>query len=180
MTNMGGIGPNHDRFEAIYRKHYARVWRYYRACRVSDDESHDLAQDTFKRLYERIDSIRNTDERPFLEAIARSILYNHIRAGKAAKRSGHIVDIDDPELLFDVPAPPVPDLAEKEEAARRSKALAAAVRELSPGQQDCLRLRIVGFSYEEIAKALGITLDAVKSRLRDAKKLLRERLEGKS
>jgi RNA polymerase sigma factor (sigma-70 family) len=84
--------------------------------------------------------------------------------------------MDDPELLFDPPAPPEPDLADREEAAAQRKRLGAAVRELSEGQRACLRLWISGFSYEEIAKALGITLDAVKSRLRDAKKLLRERL----
>jgi RNA polymerase sigma-70 factor (ECF subfamily) len=180
MTSTGGIDLNDDRFEAIYRKHYARVWRYYRACRVSDDESHDLAQDAFKRLYERMDSIRGADEWPFLESIARTVLYNHIRARKAGKRSGTIVEIDDPELLFEVSAPPEPDYAEQQTAARRRKDLAAAVRELSAGQQQCLRLWIQGFKYEDIQKTLGITLDAVKSRLRDAKKLLRDRLGEKS
>jgi RNA polymerase sigma factor (sigma-70 family) len=180
MMSTGDIGANDDRFEAIYRKHYARVWRYYRACRIADDEAHDLAQDAFKRLYERMDSIRGTDEWPFLEAVARTVLYNHIRARKTAKRTASTVEIDDPELFFEIPAPPVPDLAEQEDAARRRKALAAALRELSPGQQDCLRLQIQGLSYEEIRKTLGITLDAVKSRLRDAKKVLRERLGGKS
>jgi DNA-directed RNA polymerase specialized sigma24 family protein len=34
-------------------------------------------------------------------------------------------------------------------------------------------------SYEEIQKTLGITLDAVKSRIRDAKRQLRERLGEK-
>lgn len=180
MMSTGGTGLNDDRFEAIYRKHYARVWRYYRACRVTDDESHDLAQDAFKRLYERMESIRNADEWPFLEAIARSVLYNHIRARKTGKRSGAIVEIDDPELLFEVPAPPERDYAERETASRRRKDLAAAVRELSAGQQQCLRLWIQGFKYEDIQKTLGITLDAVKSRLRDAKKLLRDRMGEKS
>jgi RNA polymerase sigma-70 factor (ECF subfamily) len=180
MMSTGGTGLNDDRFEAIYRKHYARVWRYYRACRVTDDESHDLAQDAFKRLYERMESIRNADEWPFLEAIARSVLYNHIRARKTGKRSGAIVEIDDPELLFEVPAPPERDYAERETASRRRKDLAAAVRELSAGQQQCLRLWIQGFKYEDIQKTLGITLDVVKSRLRDAKKLLRDRMGEKS
>ena len=36
-----------------------------------------------------------------------------------------------------------------------------------------------GLSYDEIQKTLGITLDAVKSRMRDAKRYLRERLGEK-
>jgi RNA polymerase sigma-70 factor (ECF subfamily) len=176
MTKTDGIGPNDDRFEKIYRQHYARVWRYYRSCRLSDDEAHDLAQDAFKRVYERMDSIRGDNPWPFVETVARTVLYNHIRATKAIKRSAQLVEIDDPELMFDPPAPPEPDLADREETATQRKRLGVAVRELSDGQRACLRLWIGGLTYEEIQQTLGITLDAVKSRLRDAKKLLRERL----
>ena len=176
MMNTGGIRPNDERFETIYRKHYARVWRYYRACRVADDEAHDLAQDAFKRLYERMETIRGENEWPFLEAIAKTVLYNWIRASKTAKRSGTVVEIDDPDLVFEPPAPPEPDYADREEAGRRRKQLGLAVRELSGAQRECLRLWIQGFKYQEIEKVLGITPDAVKSRLRDAKRHLRERL----
>jgi RNA polymerase sigma-70 factor (ECF subfamily) len=180
MMNTGGIGPNDDRFETIYRKHYARVWRYYRACRVSDDEAHDLAQDAFKRLYERMDQIRGVNEWPFLESITKTILFNWIRAAKTAKRRAVVVAIDDPDFVYEPAAPPQPDYADLEEEALRRKRLRDAVGELSEGQRACLRLQMQGFEYKEIAKILGITMDAVKSRLRDAKKHLRERLGGKS
>lgn len=179
MISTGGNGSNDDRFEETYRKYYARVWRYYRSCRVSDDESHDLAQDTFKRLYEHWDSIRGEEPWPFLEKIMKSVLFNWIRKWKTAKRSAKLVEIDDPEIVIDPPAPPEPDYEEREQAARRQDLLERAVRELSKGQRDCLVLRLQGLSYEEIHKTLGITLDAVKSRIRDAKRYLRERLGEK-
>lgn len=180
MMNIGGMGPNDDRFEAIYRKHYARVWRYYRSCRVSDDEAHDLTQEAFKRLYERMDLIRGEDAWPFLQAIARTVLLNWIRASKAAKRSVIIVELDDPDFLYEPAAPPQPDYAEVQDEAQRRKRLREAYKELPEGQQACLRLWIQGLTYKEIEKTLSLTEDAVKSRLRDARKHLRERLGDKS
>jgi RNA polymerase sigma factor (sigma-70 family) len=170
-----------DRFEAIYRRHYARVWRYFRSNRISDDEAHDLAQDTFKRLYERMNQIRNDDPWPFLATIAKTILLNRVRARLTQKRNAWMVEIDDPDLSFAEPAAAEePDYAEREaEEARRSR-LRAAIASLPPGQRECLRLRLEGFSYDEITKILGITLDAVRSRLRDATRTLREQLGEKS
>jgi RNA polymerase sigma factor (sigma-70 family) len=175
MMSTGGDG-----FEETYRKYYARVWRYYRSCRISDDESHDLAQDTFKRLLEHWSSMRGADPWPFLKQIAKSVLLNYIRATKTQKRSAALVEIDDPELFIDPPAPAEPSYEEREETDRRRKLLESALRGLSKGQQDCLRLWMKGLSYEQIQKTLGITLDAVKSRIRDAKRYLRDRLGEKS
>jgi RNA polymerase sigma-70 factor (ECF subfamily) len=167
----------HDqRFEALYRSHYARVWRYYRACRVADDEAHDLAQDAFKRLYERMEQVRGEDEWPFLQAIARSVLLNKIRDQKTAKRNTRIVEIDAPQFTHELAAPEGPDYAEQQHAAWQRKNLYDAVSELPDGQRQCLGLWLGGFKYDEIGRTLRITVDAVKSRLRDAKKQLRARL----
>jgi RNA polymerase sigma-70 factor (ECF subfamily) len=175
MISTGGNG-----FEETYRKYYARVWRYYRSCRVSDDEAHDLAQDTFKRLWEYRDSIRGEDPWPFLKRIARSVLLNFIRAARTQRRTATTVTLDDPEIVIDPPAPAEQTYEDREDDLRRRDLLHRAFRELPKGQQECLRLRMADFSYDEIQKTLGITLDAVKSRIRDAKRFLRERLGEKS
>jgi len=171
-----------ERFDAIYRRHYARVWRYFRAQRVADDEAHDLAQEVFKRFLERIDQFRGADEAvwPFLEKIALNIFRNWLRAGKTAKRSATLVDIDDPEFIYEPPAPEEPDYAEREQAAHRKALLKEAIDELTPAQRLCFDLWREGFQYDEIAASLRITMDAVKSRLREAKKHLRERLGERS
>jgi len=169
-----------DRFETIYRKHYARVWRYFRSNNISDDEAGDLAQDTFKRLLGRVDQIRNEDPWPFLATIAKTILLNRVRARQTQKRSARMVEIDDPDMIFAEPAAAEePDYVEREAEESRRSRLHAAIAALPPGQQECLRLRLQGFSYEEITKTLGISLDAVKSRLRDATRSLREQLGEK-
>lgn len=177
MFIVDGGGPFDEEFEKLYRKHYARVWRYFRTNSISDDEAHDLAQDAFKRLYERMAKIRNQDAWPFLQSIAKTILLNRVRARKTQKRSATLVDMDDPELILKEPtAPPETDYADREAAETRRMRVRKAIASLPPGQRECLRLWMQGFKYDEIAKILGISTDAVKSRLRDAKRTLREQL----
>jgi RNA polymerase sigma factor (sigma-70 family) len=171
---------NDERFEAIYRKCYARVWRYFRTNSVADDEAHDLCQDAFKRLYERMDQIRNDDPWPFLQSIARTVLLNRVRARQTQKRSASMVPMDDPELIRAEPAAPAqPDYAERQAEEDLRRRLRAAVESLPPGQLECFRLWMQGHKYDEIMKILGISMDAVKSRVRDAKRYLREQLGDK-
>lgn len=172
-------GGQDEEFERLYRKHYGRVYRFFHhTLHVADDEAHDLAQETFKRIYEAFGTYRREAEWSFIEKTARNVFRNWIRAAHTKKREMVLVDIDDPELLFDPPAPEEPDYADRDEAGRRTRQILEAIRELPEGQQQCLRLFIVGQKYTEIAKTLGISVDAVKSRLRDAKKYLRGRLGG--
>jgi len=168
-----------QRFEAIYRKRYARIWRYFRSRRVSDDESHDLTQDTFKRFFEHMKMLRGEDELPYLLAIAKSVLLNWLRKAKAGKRFGEMVEIDDPEEMLTLPAPPEVDYADRDEETRRRTRLLQAINELSEGERQCLRLWLQGLKYTEIAKLLDTTVDAVKSRIRDAKSHLRTRFGEK-
>jgi RNA polymerase sigma factor (sigma-70 family) len=169
-----------ERFEALYRKHFSRVYRFYRAYGVADDEAQDLAQETFKRIYESFDRYRGEAEWAFIETTARNVLFNWVRAAKTAKRSAELVAIDDPELMVDPPAPEEPDYAERQHAETRRRQVVQAVAALPAGQRECLRLWMLGFKYNEIATILRTTIDAVKSRLRDAKKQLRERLGDES
>lgn len=166
-----------DRFEAAYRRYYARVFKYFRFCRVADDEAHDLSHDTFKRFFEKMQTMRGEDEWPFLQSIARSIFLNWWRSHhKTAKRTGTTVDIDDPDLSYQLAAPAAPDYAEQDHQDRRLRRMHEAINTLPEGQRQCIRLQLEGCSYEEIAAKLGISVDAVKSRIRDAKRLLRARM----
>ena len=166
-----------DRFRSLYQKYYWRVVRFYvRSFRLPEEDAQDLAQDAFLRFYEALDEYRGDAEWAFFETIARNVAYNRIRSQKTAKRSAKMVDIDDPDFTHQPAAPAVPDYAQREEEALRNKRLYDAIAELPHGQRECIQLRLDDFKYDEIAKFLGLTLDAVKSRLRDAKKILRARL----
>ena len=175
MIGTGG-GDRDDRFGEIFRKYFRRVYSYFHRNRIADDEAQDLAQDAFKRFYEHMDQMRSEEPWPFLQRIARTVLLNRIRACNTIKRSVRLVEMDGPDFNHEPAAPEGPDYAEREQAALQRKRLAAAIRELPPGQQDCLRLWLGDVKYEAIAEILGISVDAVKSRLRDAKRQLRARL----
>jgi RNA polymerase sigma factor (sigma-70 family) len=168
---------NDDRFQALYRKYYKRMVRFYvLTFRVSEEDAEELTQDAFFRFLEAMDEYRGDAEWAYLETIARNVAYNRIRSQKTAKRGAETVDIHDRNAIPEPPAPSGPDYAQREEAALRSKQLRDAIAALPTGSRECIQLWLNEFTYDEIAKFLRITVDAVKSRLRDAKKILRARL----
>ena len=86
------------------------------------------------------------------------------RALKVANRSAQIIQIEDAR-------------AKKTPEAVRRKRMHDAIAHLPEGQRRAVQLWLDGFNLAEIAGALGVTLDAVKSRVRDAKRHLRASLE---
>jgi RNA polymerase sigma factor (sigma-70 family) len=176
MTFRGGGDGREERFEAIYRKYYGRVFRFYRAQRVADEDAHDLSQEAFKRLYENFAQYRGEGDWSYVEVIARNVLYNWVRARSTAKRSAELVEIDDPEFANEPPAPEEPDYAERQEDEIRRRRLRQAIDGLPSGQRESILLWIDDYQYDEIARMLAVSMDAVKSRLRDAKRLLRAQL----
>jgi RNA polymerase sigma factor (sigma-70 family) len=166
-----------ERFQFFYRKYYWRVVRFFvGSFHLSQEDAEELAQDAFLKFLEAMDDYRGDAEWAYFETIARNVVYNRIRWQKTAKRGAQTVAIDDRNAVPEPAAPAEPDYAQREEQALRGKRLRDAIAGLPPGGRQCIQLWLDDLSYEEIAKFLGITVDAVKSRLRDAKKILRARL----
>jgi RNA polymerase sigma-70 factor, ECF subfamily len=178
MRMRNGGGDRDERFKSLYQAYYWRVVRFYvRAFRFSQEDAEELAQEAFLRFYEAMDEYRGDAKWAFFETIARNLALNKIRWRRTQKRNAKTVDIDAPEFNSNqLPAVETADYAQREEAALRKKKLYDAIAELAPGQREAVLLWLQGLTYEEIAKVLRITVDAVKSRLRDAKKALRTRL----
>jgi RNA polymerase sigma-70 factor, ECF subfamily len=81
------------------------------------------------------------------------------------------------ELAEDVPDPRSGAVQERLES-ERLHAVRAAIEALPPQQRRCLLLRVgEELSYEEISKALRVSLNTVRNHLAAAKKALRRRLE---
>jgi RNA polymerase sigma-70 factor (ECF subfamily) len=173
MTSRNGGG---ERFKALYQKYYWRVVRFLmRAFRLSQEDAEELAQEVFLRVFRTIEEYRGDAEWAFLEVTARNLGLNRVRSLATWKRRGEKVELDHPQVR-ELAAPEDPDYAERQSEALQRKRLHDGIRELPEGQRQCLQLFLDDFSYEEIARTLRISTDAVKSRLRDAKKLLRARL----
>lgn len=176
MATRGGGESRDERFRSLYERYYRRVIRYYmRSFRLAEEDAEELAQDAFLRFFEAMDEYRGEAEWAFLETVARNVAYNRIRSLTTAKRGARTVEIDHPDVQ-EPAAPAEPDYAERQQEALRRKQLHDAIATLSPGQRQCMQLWLEDFKYDEIARALRITLDAVRSRLRDARKHLVTRL----
>ena len=171
-------GDRHERFRSYYQRFYRRVVRFYvSGFRLAEEDAEELAQEAFLRFYEAMDEYRGDAEWAFFETIARNLAYNRIRYNKTQKRSAQTVELDDPDQsAFEPAAPAAPDYADSMEEARRRRLLHQEILRLPRGQREVMQLWLDDFKYDEIAAALRITMDAVKSRLRDAKKVLRARL----
>ena len=164
-----------DQFRILFEKYYRRVARMFLHTMHFDSEGADeLAQETFVRLYETFGQYRGVAEWAFVETVARRVALNKIRSGQASKRKAAVIDIDEGD--FDVAAPSDPDYAERQEAERRQARLAAAIEALPEGARQAMLLYLNDFTYEQIATTLHVSVDSVRSRLRDAKKILRTQL----
>lgn len=170
---------NHDeRFGSMYERYHRSVVRFFmRAFHVVEEDAKDLSQETFTRFFEGLDEYRGDARWAYLEIIARRVGINHVRSLNTGKRGAKTVSMDDSErFTIELAAQEGPDYAERQHQELRLQALRDAIASLPPGQRQSVQLYLAGLKYHEIAKALRISLDAVKSRIRDAKRLLRERL----
>jgi RNA polymerase sigma-70 factor (ECF subfamily) len=150
--------------------------------RFSRDKARELAQDTFLRVYQSMDRYRGEAEWAFLKITASRVALNEFRRLATQSRNGLQVAIEEHPQLSDPEASPEEDLVNREEAERRKRWLHDSIEVLPDTQRECLLLSLSGLKYDEIQKALRISLDAVKTRLHKARKRLEaqrvEELEG--
>jgi len=172
-------------FEGLFRRHYERTVLQLARMGFSREEARDLAQDTFVRVYQDVANFRGqtiAEENAFIRKTALRVGLNELRRRRAAKRKPEEIPMEDlpsPENapsrdLFTGQTP----LSGEDYAGRREtiQRLLDAIRELPENFQGPLRLRIRGHTYNEIGARLNLTVDTVKSSLRDARRRLHEKL----
>lgn len=166
-------------FRRLYEKYYRRVIRFYVVVfRLSEQDAEELTQEAFLKFYDAMEEYRGEAEWAFLETTARNLGLNRIRSLSTMKRGAiRPIDLDDPAVKRREPAaPPETDLAERQHQELRLKRMRDAIAQLPAGQRQCMQLWLEDRSFKDIAAILRITVDAVKARLRDARRTLRERL----
>jgi len=164
-------GPHDTRFEDLYRRYYDRVCTFFIAFGFPREQARDLAQDVFVRVYRSMPDYRAEAEWSYLETTARRVALNEIRTKKATKHNADTISVDDQAVQLEDRGPGPEELAGQSELHRR---LQSAILQLSPRLQDVLRLYLAGLSYQDIEMTLGISEDAVKTRLREARVRLRD------
>jgi RNA polymerase sigma factor (sigma-70 family) len=164
-------------FSVIVERHATPVFRYL-ASRVDRSSSEDLLADVFEaafRARQRYDT-RYEDALPWLLGIATNMLRHHRRS--EIRTTSMLVRLTQLRARSD-------ELAETEDAVAASVELRTqrrrvrhALANLDDRHREVLVLSTgLGLSYEDIARALGIRIGTVRSRLSRARTRLRELLE---
>lgn len=159
-------GGDHDAFERLYRGHVGRI--YSLASRMVDPEhADDLTQEVFIRAWNKLDTFRGQAQfGTWLHRLA----VNHILSRRATLRKRESRNVGGESILARVVAP-----------LRKSPGVAldiqAALGKLPPRAREVFVLYDVeGYSHEEIAEALDVSVGTSKSQLHRARMLMREQL----
>jgi RNA polymerase sigma-70 factor (ECF subfamily) len=131
-------------------------------------EAEDLAQETFLRVYSRLDQFDLEREfGPWVRRAAANLCLNHLEAQKVTAELDEDRDASEtsqPEAIVEV--------------RERSEQIRAALMSLPANYRAVVELRhYQELSYDEIATELNIPLSDVKSHLFRARKLLAEKLK---
>lgn len=146
------LGGDASAFEALFVRHAARVHAYLRRM-VGPTTAEDLTQVTFLSVVRSRDRfVRGARFRPWLYAIASNAARDQLRRARFEQPT------DTGELPETAAEDVLPDPA-------LEKAVQGALAQLPVQQREAILLhRFQGFSFGEIAEALGLSESAVKVR----------------
>jgi RNA polymerase sigma-70 factor (ECF subfamily) len=172
-------GGDPKALDELIQRHQRRVYRFgLKMCRDSEDAK-DVLQETLIAAARTIRDFRGASSvSTWLYTIARSFCIKHRRRSKFAPGQEESLDSREPGLearqVMD------PSRAPDEELAGRQVegAIEQAIARLDPMYREVLVLRDVeGLSAPEVAEVMGLTVEAVKSRLHRARLAVREAVE---
>ncbi|MDQ6635157.1 MAG: sigma-70 family RNA polymerase sigma factor [Gemmatimonadota bacterium] len=167
---MSGDGSFDAAFRAVFDDRFAALFRYLD--RLSGDPAlaADVAQDAFIKLYRRGAMPENVGA--WLVSVASNSFRDERR--KVSRRLRLLARRAPDATLAD--APPAPDANLASEEQRR--AARAALDQMSERDRQLLLLRQEGYSYHELAVALGIHQSSVGTLIRRATATFRAAAEG--
>ena len=168
-------------FEALLRKYFSRIFNFAYRYLGSRESAEDIAQETFIRVHRSLASYSPQSKfQTWLYVIARNLCLNELRNNKNRAYSlDGMLETEDGEMPAQFAdhnaADPANELVNKETLAK----LIEVIESLPENQRTAVLLqRFDGLSYDEIAKVLGCSLQAVKSLLNRAKESLKDKLSS--
>ena len=166
-------------FEQLIRKYERFVFRTAFYVTGNTEDASDLSQEILLKVWHGLPSFRG-DAKFFtwLVRIAKNASADYMRKiSRTPKTESLSAPPEDPD---DAP-PPDPDADPHNACTRREQAalLHAAMRTLSEEHRTIVQLRdMEGYSYEALARMLGVEIGTVKSRLHRAREQLRAYLSA--
>lgn len=156
---------DHAAFERLYREHVGRI--YALCVRMVDEQSaEDLTQEVFIRAWNKLDTFRGQSKfGTWLHRLA----VNHVLSRRETQRKREARHTGE-SLLGRVMAPP-------KRSSGHALDIESAMRKLPERARDVFVLYdIEGYSHDEIARSLGVTVGTSKSQLHRARMIMREHL----
>lgn len=171
-------GPVDDvrAFEVLVERYQARILANCRYLTRSHEAAEDLAQEVFVKAFFALRSFEGRSSfRTWLQRIKVNHCLNHLRRTQGAV----MVDLDD-QVAAGHEALRLPPSADVDIDAAKDRDRIVAVLD---GMSDTLRIPLMlrdgdGHSYEDIAAELGISLSAVKMRIKRAREEFRLRFSA--
>lgn len=173
-------GGDRGAFSELVNRHARRIYRTARHMTKNDADAEDVLQDAFIKAYAKLDTFQG--EAKFSTWLTR-IAVNEALMKLRRRRNSKTVSLDEEMQTEDgaLSREAVDDRETPEEALSREETrrlLEDAVDSLAEGYRTVFVLRDVeGFSTEETADALDLSISAVKSRLLRARLQLRDKLQ---
>jgi len=160
-----------DAYRELFERNYRRAVNVAYRSTASIDQAEDIAMEAFARIYEARASYKPAARfSTYLFRVLTNLCLNAARKGACIAQEP-IGDRDIPDAGSDP--------AEEVSRAQVGRAVREAVVALPANQRMAVVLtRYEGLSYEETAKAMGISVGAVESLLHRAKANLRKTLRG--
>ena len=143
--------------EKIYRIYFDKIYYYGNKWLNDSAFTEDIIQDLFVKLIRTRQNLSQTTSIKFyLFRSFRSLALDKIKANKK------LLVLDDPgDEMFPLNVTPENSLIDKQEYQLIKEKLSSALSALTPRQREVLFLRYnEGFSYQEVAEMMGLTVKA--------------------
>ena len=144
----------------VYQRHATDVYRFSLFLCGNPSEAEDITSEAFVRLWTAPGPIRLATVKAYLFTIARHLYIDRCRA------ASRLVELD--------PALPSPGPSAEDRAAAQSDVarVRRAIKGLPEVDRTALLMRAAGISYDDIARALGMSVGAIRVRVHRARKQL--------
>ena len=182
VANVKAAPDTQAHYEQLYRLHYPRVTRLCRLLLADAHEAEDVAQEVFIKLWQASQTeTRPMAWEPWLTRVTVNACRDRRRSGwwkwwRAPRQTA----ADDVSSVLDCPSwrpTPEEDALTREVVGR----IWQAFRELPSRQQEVFALRYIeGWSTEEVADALRLSVGSVKQHLYRAVHRLRSVIGGEA
>jgi RNA polymerase sigma-70 factor (ECF subfamily) len=172
-------------YERLVAEHSGDVYALLHRLTSDVEEARDLTQETFLRAFQSIDRFRgDASLKTWLYRIAINQARNRWRWWRRRRRDATVSldatgDHQEQPLAATLPSKNSPSPEQETLSREREGRLREALTRLRHSYREAVILRDVeGFSYEEIAQMLQISIGTVKSRISRGRVELRRQLEG--